>query len=257
MHLCSLTSIAKHIGSFIAAMPALFYIRKIFRLSVELKKFLAWKRNIRIRLLWNAFPCVFPCMHLIAWSFIHRAHHFLAATAFTIYLPLTSPPHSWPYPACNAAANFLTDQHVFNRSLPRLDMTFLRIEIISFQDNIYPLFSSCLFRGKTPQITVKDQIRSSLYMNKHISQNIQKTLIFIRIIGAPECLVVCGYKARNLTIFCAFEFTCAWQSRLLFTKMHLLYFFPFRRLLYFYLSFTLLRLFLGNKKDRKFPVFFC
>lgn len=106
-------------------MPALFYIRKIFRLSVEPKKFLAWNRNIRIRLLWNAFPCAFPSIHLIAWSFIRRAHHFLAATAFTLYLPLTSPPHSWPYPACNAAANFLTDRACFQQepSTPRYDLS--------------------------------------------------------------------------------------------------------------------------------------
>ena len=248
--------VTKRIESFIAAMPTLFYIRKIFRLSIELKKHLAWNRNIRIRLLWNAFPCPFSSIHLIAWSFIRRAHHFLAATAFTLYLPLTSPPHSRPNPSCNTAANFLTDRACFQPELssPRYNLSPQWNNILPRQQ-LPVIFFAFISRKNAPNHGKRSN-QVIFYTWVNIFLKYSKNAYFIKITGTPECFVVCGYKTRNLTVFCAFEFTCAWQSRLLFTKTHLLYFFLFGVFFIFICRLLFYDCFWAIKKTGSFRSFF-
>lgn len=128
--------------------------------------------------------------------------------AFALYLPLI--PTSLLHLSHSQYGGdfFWRIAHGFHKSLPRLDMTFLRMEIISLQDNNYPSFSSHLFRKKTPQITTKYKIRSSFISKQTHFFRYSKNAYFIKIISIPMCLAVRRYKTRNLTVFCAFEFTC-------------------------------------------------
>lgn len=160
MHLYSLAPVVKPIGHFIATMPPLFSIRNAFRLSVALKKFPHGNGVYALAFYGTPSPARF--LSCASWRDLSFTAAFIFyLPAFTLYLPLI--PTSLLHLSHSQYGGdfFWRIAHGFHKSLPRLDMTFLRIEIISFQGNNYPSFSSHLFRKKTPQITTKYKIRSS------------------------------------------------------------------------------------------------
>lgn len=156
-------------------MPARFYIRSVFRLSVALKIFLMeaeYKRSS----LWNAFAFACPSMRLMAWSFIHRGNDFFPRRRVAYRLLLL---RSYVDPARNTAPRFFWRiARVFNKGLPRLDMTFLRIENNTVLRRLITRhFLRVDFAKK--RLKSRQNIKSGhlLQAGKCTSPDIQKTLI--------------------------------------------------------------------------------